>query len=559
MALKKQRRGGKVYVSQYRNYRDKDGKVRSEFQKYLGVEVEPGVYEKPRGKIIDRVVVRDSYRSGDVGLLWALAQELDLPHIIDSVCFGESLFEGPTPGMYLTAWAINRCISPCSASRLGDWIRTTDLPRLMGMPPEMFKKDRFLDALDFVSVDNGPHGNVIDLTTQLDDAFTRSWREREPLPPGEREVLAYDMTTVLFFGVSCPLAELGYNPDRIQRRQVNLALLVSRREKYPLAHFVYEGSRNSASTVENLMVRLRQSSLCPGTLIWDRGNMSEAHVKAVEDAGWDLISGVPKSLNSVQSILEGFEVDMDPSTLTRRSEVGHVYSDSTTGELYGRNRKVAVYTNSARSTKDRDTRNDALSTIGEDLDALAEKGSDWSEKKLHTHIKRIVGKYSDLITVRVKRSGDGQRIEWGYKSRELSRLKKLDGKYLVLATDESLSAKDAVNAYLEKDFIEKSFRTLKSDEEIAPVRHRLEHRVRAYLFVLILAFRLRSYLQWLIKQAEKREDGWEACDRLLERLGRVERTDVMYGNQSKAVSLNVTKSIRDTLSKIGYEWVVENE
>ena len=118
-----------------------------------------------------------------------------------------------------------------------------------------------------------------------------------------RETIAYDMTTLLFFGVNCPLAELGYNPDKIRRLQVNLALLVSSRDKYPIMHFVYEGSRHSASTVKNLLARLSNSTIEPGTLIWDRGNISGKHVELVEKSGWKLISGVPKTLKAAKEII----------------------------------------------------------------------------------------------------------------------------------------------------------------------------------------------------------------------------------------------------------------
>jgi len=58
--------------------------------------------------------------------------------------------------------------------------------------------------------------------------------------------------------------------------------------------------------------------------------------------------------------------------------------------------------------------------------------------------------------------------------------------------------------YLEKDFIEKVFRVLKSHEEIEPVRHRLEQRVRAYIFVCMLAYRLLAVLQWKLKSASQK-------------------------------------------------------
>jgi transposase len=116
-----------------------------------------------------------------------------------------------------------------------------------------------------------------------------------------------------------------------------------------------------------------------------------------------------------------------------------------------------------------------------------------------------------------------------------------------------------VNEYLEKDFIEKVFRVLKTQEEVEPVRHRLEHRVRAYLFVCMLAYRLLSVLQWKLKEASGQEDSWERADTLLQALGRVERVEVTFGNETKTWYLNVTKAITDTLKEIGRSDLLKEE
>ena len=71
----------------------------------------------------------------------------------------------------------------------------------------------------------------------------------------------------------------------------------------------------------------------------------------------------------------------------------------------------------------------------------------------------------------------------------------------------------------------------KMREEVDPVHHRLEHRLRAYLFVCMLAYRLLSVLQWKLKEASGHEDSWERADALLHALGRVERVEVTFGSQ----------------------------
>ena len=101
----------------------------------------------------------------------------------------------------------------------------------MDLSPAEFTKKSFLTALDFVCYDDKTTGQIRDFTPQIDDALYRHWRESHPLTQGETETVAYDLTSLLFFGVECSLAELGYNAKRVKRRQVNLALLVSKQDK----------------------------------------------------------------------------------------------------------------------------------------------------------------------------------------------------------------------------------------------------------------------------------------------------------------------------------------
>jgi transposase len=558
MTIKRHKRGNRVYLAEYKSIRQ-GKKVISKFIRYIGPEDKLSTTDKPRKRVLDRLNLSSSYRAGDVRLLWAIAQDLDFIPIIDRICCGNSHIEGVSPGKLLTIWAINRAIDPESATQLERWVPTTDLPYLAGIPANECTKAAFLSVLDFICLDDRASGRVADLSAELDDALYQKWRQDHPLPPGDKETLAYDLTTVLFFGVSCPLAELGYNPDRIRRRQVNLAVLVSKHDKHPIAHFVYNGSRHSVSTVKNLLARLNSMTIEQGTLIWDRGNVSKSYVKTVEDMEWKLICGIPKTSKEAKEIISMTDVPIGPDTLVRSSRAGHIYAIKTESKLYGRERSVVVYTNRERGVKETDSRNEALAIVGRELDELSEKGKDWSEKRLHSKIKTILNSWSNYIDARVSRKKEGPRIVWNYKKQELKLAERTDGKWLILSTDETRDANDAVNEYLEKDFIEKVFRVLKTQEEVEPVRHRLEHRVRAYLFVCMLAYRLLSVLQWTLKEASGHEASWESADTLLQSLGRVERVEVTFGNETKTWYLNVTKAITDTLKEIGRSELLKGE
>ncbi|MGP8320695.1 MAG: IS1634 family transposase, partial [Methanosarcinaceae archaeon] len=545
MVIKRKKKNGRIYLEEYKSIRV-DGKVKSIYVRSLGPE-EPVTPSKPKPKTLDRLQHSRSQRAGAVTLLWELASQLGFVNTIDDICCGEPNIEGTTPGKLLTAWAINRVLDPMSNTMLENWIPTTDLPRLMDLEPADLTRNSFLTAMDFVCYDDKTIGQIRDFTQQIDDALYQQWRKMHPLEPGETETVAYDLTSVLFFGISCSLAELGYNAKHITRHQVNLAILVSKFDKYPISHFIYNGSRNGLSTIRNLVTQLKDTGIEPGTIIWDRGNVSKEHVDMIELAGWKLICGIPKTSKKVKNIIKSTDIPLNPSTFVHKSRTGHIYALRTRKQLFDKKRSVVVYINQERRTNKINAQNEVLADIGQQLNALSEEGKGQSEAHLHKAIKTIVGSWEDHIFTRVKRKGNGPCIEWMYKNQVIAASEHSHGKYLLLSTDETLSPAEVVKAYFEKDFVEKVFRTLKTSEEIEPVRHRLEQRVRVYIFVCVLAYRLLADLQWRLQKLSDRKNVWHEADAFLHDLERVERVKVRLGHQVKIWHLNLTGKSQRTL------------
>jgi hypothetical protein len=74
----------------------------------------------------------------------------------------------------------------------------------------------------------------------------------------------------------------------------------------------------------------------------------------------------------------------------------------------------------------------------------------------------------------------------------------LDGLYVIRSNvaPERLSDKDLVRSYKQLSGVERAFRTLKSvDLQVRPVHHRLADRVRAHIFLCMLAYYLRWHLE----------------------------------------------------------------
>lgn len=185
MAIKRHKRGNKTYISEYKQVRE-GRKVKSIFLRYLGPEESVKAGEKPKRRVLDSLNLKRSYRAGDVRLLWNIAEDIALTETIDGICCQKSCIKGPSPGKFLTVWAINRVLDPESCTQLEKWVPTTDLPHLTGISQELFTKDAFLSSLDFICYPNPPTNSVIDHTTGIEDVLYQHWRNKHPSHPAAR-------------------------------------------------------------------------------------------------------------------------------------------------------------------------------------------------------------------------------------------------------------------------------------------------------------------------------------------------------------------------------------
>ena len=73
---------------------------------------------------------------------------------------------------------------------------------------------------------------------------------------------------------------------------------------------------------------------------------------------------------------------------------------------------------------------------------------------------------------------------------KVQRDEKLDGKYLLSSSDESLSAEDIARGYKQLLEVERAFRTLKSTLCLRPVYHSKDERIRSHVVLCWLALLL---------------------------------------------------------------------
>ncbi len=79
--------------------------------------------------------------------------------------------------------------------------------------------------------------------------------------------------------------------------------------------------------------------------------------------------------------------------------------------------------------------------------------------------------------------------------------KRLEGKYLIATSEKDFEPLEAVRMYKELSEVERGFRCLKDVLEMRPIYHKVEHRVRAHIFVAALALLLMRLLERRLKDA----------------------------------------------------------
>jgi hypothetical protein len=222
---------------------------------------------------------------GDVWMALGLWRLLGLDKLLDGLApAGKEEVAWPVVAAILT---IARFCRPQSELHIeSTWYRGTALEDLLGVSVDKVHTDRLYEGLDWLL----PHKPKIEkhLKDRLGDLFELDY-----------DLLLYDITSTYFEGQCAgnPMAKRGYSRDgRPDCLQVCIGLVVTD-EGIPLGYEVFEGNRNDATTVEEI-VEAMEKKYGRAQRIWvmDRGMVSENNLKFLRGRGGQYIVGTPKAM-----------------------------------------------------------------------------------------------------------------------------------------------------------------------------------------------------------------------------------------------------------------------
>ena len=366
-----------------------------------------------------------------------------------------------------------RIVSPRTKLATSRWWHTTTLPSDFGV----------------ADADEGDLYKAMDWLLERQDRIQQKLAARH-LTEGDR--VLYDLSSSYFEGTTCPLAKRGYSRDgKKGTLQVNYGLMTDVRG-CPVAISVHEGNVSDSLTFMPEVERLRRDfGFQEMVMVGDRGMISTKTIKAIREFdGIDWITALKNG--AIRSLVDNGCLQLglfDQRNLTEFESPD--YPDERL--IACRNPELAKL----RAHK----REDLLAATEVKLEAIVARvaaGRLRGQDKIGVAVGKIVNQYKvakhfDLVI-------DDISFAFTRKLDAIAAEGALDGIYIIRTSVSADRMDDAqcVRNYKALANVERAFLSMKTiDLKVRPIHHRTADRVRAHLFLCMLA----HYVEWHMREA----------------------------------------------------------
>jgi Transposase DDE domain len=306
-------------------------------------------------------------------------------------------------------------------------------------------------------------------------------------------LVLYDVSSSYLEGRCCPLAARGYSRDgKPGKLQITYGLLCAP-DGCPVALEVFAGNTGDPATLSAQVDTLKQRfRLDHVVLVGDRGMITEARLREdIKPAGLDWITALRAP--AIQALVAGGRLQL---TLFDERNMAAITSPDFPGErlIVCRNPDLAAERCRKRSELLEATERQLAriqAAVGRTRDPLhgtaviaLKVGAVLDQHKMAKHFELDIADASFRFT----RKLDAIDTEAA-----------TDGLYVIRTSLDAacLDDADTVRSYKSLALVERAFRCLKSvDLQVRPVRHWLPERVRAHVFLCMLAY----HLEWHMRQ-----------------------------------------------------------
>ena len=426
----------------------------------------------------------------------------------------ERQFEAPVERAVF-AMTANRALAPSSKLAMEDWVENDVCIDGLGQV-QVHQLYRAMDLL----VENHEHvqervffsmANLLNLEVDLIYFDTTStYFEVDPDPDEQEE-----------------LRRAGYSKDhRPDLLQVVIGLAVTR-DGIPVRCWVWPGNTCDMEVIAQVNKDLTSWRLGRVITVVDRGFSSAANLRRLQRAGGHYIAG-ERMRADVKTVEEALARPGRYKPVKENLEIKEIV----VGDGEARVRYVLAR-NPLEAQRDRQRRERTLAELREELKRLKSvTGEEHTKAVCKVVTSKRFGKYLMLD------ARNFPRIDQNKVKKEA----RLDGKYLLRISDDTLSPEDVALGYKQLLEVEDAFRTLKSTLDLRPMYHRVSDRIRAHVLLCWLAL-------LLVRVAETQVgDTWPRIRTQLERI-RIVEVDAPEGKIVQRT--NIAPAQKHILSRLG--------
>ena len=302
-------------------------------------------------------------------------------------------------------------------------------------------------------------------------------------------MLLYDLSSSYMEGTKCPLAHYGYSRDKKKNKlQIEYGVIATK-EGLPLGVKVFNGNTSDLASLRSVIEDIKTThKLDKLIVIGDRGMFSATNIDKLHQVDPDYLYISALRSQQIRSLVESDAIQLGLFDDTDLFEISH--------PDYPGERLIACK-NEELAKKRHQTRQALLEVAKTRLDKLqvaVSAGRIKTEAAIGRKIEAALRstKMNKHIITTVGPGSFDYQIDEDSVSAEAA----TEGIYVIRTTvpDSEANQAQVVEFYKNLANVEKVFRSLKSiDINVRPVRHFLENRVRAHVFLCVLSAHLLHF------------------------------------------------------------------
>jgi transposase len=310
----------------------------------------------------------------------------------------------------------------------------------------------------------------------------------------EGTFVLYDLSSTWYEGRTCPLAKPGHPRDgKKGKLQIEFGLLCDI-DGRPIAVEVFEGNTGDPATVASQIDKLRQRfNLKRVVIVGDRGMLTDARIreefKGVDGLDWISALRGP----AIRKLMENKDFSM---SLFDDRDLAEITSPEYPGE------RLMVCRNPLLAEDRRRTREELLAATEKVLEPIAKATRRKSrplrgKKDIGLRVGKVINKYK--VGKHFKLTITWKSFRYERKAEQIQAEAALDGFYVVRTSvpADCISSQQTVATYKRLSVVERAFRCMKTvDLKVRPIFHHLDKRVRAHIFLCMLAY----YVEWEMRR-----------------------------------------------------------